>query len=95
MPETPETQICHRCGSLLRVGHGELYHIRIEAVADPEVDDMADASLDELKSEMHRLLDQMEGMSEQELVDQVHRKLSLVLCTGCYTEWIENPTGDG
>ena len=30
--------------------------------------------------------------SEQELMDQVYRRLVMLLCRPCYESWIEDPT---
>jgi hypothetical protein len=35
----------------------------------------------------------MAGVSEQEALDQVYRRLVLYLCGPCYRVWIEDPTG--
>lgn len=87
--------ICHRCSCLLTPGGGNFYIVRIDAVCDP-----TPPSLDELESvenfasEWERLLDEMRSMSERELMDQVHRRMTIHLCATCYRRWIENPTGD-
>ena len=83
--------ICHRCGALLSRGDGSFYIVRIEAFADPtppgeDILDTDGPSFDEL-------IDQMRGQSERELLDQVHRRLELLLCRACYAGWIEQPTG--
>jgi hypothetical protein len=55
----------------------------------PEID--AREPLDDLAAEWERLLDSMRDMSERELMDQVHRRLTMHLCAVCYRQWIENP----
>lgn len=86
--------LCHRCGQTLRMGRGEFYVVRIEAVADPSPPEFDPEDLEQdFASEIERLLKSMEGLSEQEALDQVYRKLTLHLCTGCYAVWIEKPTG--
>ena len=35
----------------------------------------------------------MRDLSEQELIDQVYRRLTIHLCEPCYRQWIENPAG--
>jgi hypothetical protein len=86
--------LCHRCGSLLTPGEGNFYIVRIEAVADPSppVIDEHEPQVD-VAHEWERLLDEMRGLSEQELMDQVYRRMTLHLCAGCYQRWIEDPTG--
>ena len=85
---------CHRCSGILTPGLGNFYVVRIEAFADPTLPDFsaADGELDP-GEEIDRLIEQMHGMSEQELMDQVHRKMTIHLCGKCYREWIENPAG--
>ena len=69
--------LCHRCGSQLTPGEGNFYVVRIEAVADPTPPTIRPDELGEmdLNDEFSRLIEQMKEMSEQELMDQVHRRL--------------------
>ena len=85
---------CHRCGVELRPGKGNFYVVRIEAFADPTPEDISPGEeyLDP-GEEIDRLIRQMHGMSERELMDQVYRLLTLHLCGPCYAAWIENPAG--
>lgn len=86
--------LCHRCGRILTPGEGSFYVVRIEAFADPTPPEFdADEPLERLTYEWERLLDAMRDMSEQELMDQVYRRLTLHLCAACYRQWIEHPTG--
>ena len=84
---------CHRCGAHLRPGEGNFYVVRIEAFADPTPPDIAADEMSEadIAEEIDRLIDQMRGMSEQELMDQVYRRLTIHLCGTCYPGWIDNP----
>ena len=86
--------LCHRCGTIVRAGQGEFYVVRIEAMADPSppVIDDQDPEAD-FTAEMNALIEGMKARSEQELMDQVYRKLTVILCNRCYKSWIENPTG--
>ena len=84
--------LCHRCGRDLTPGAGDFYVVRIDAVCDPSppvftAEEIAAASADSIR----KLLDDMRESSGQELMDQVHRNLTLHLCRACYNEWIENP----
>ena len=88
--------ICHRCARLLRpgsTGEGSFFVVRIEAFADPsppplgECDSTADVS-----REIDRLMDDLDDQSERELMDQIHRSLTITLCGPCYRTWIEDPT---
>ena len=83
---------CARCGAELTPGKGNFYLVRIEALADPappsfSAEDMAH----DPRAEIERLIEQMRGLSEQELMDQVYRRLVLYLCGPCYRQWIEDP----
>jgi hypothetical protein len=95
MPDRPATLICHRCGAALRPGRGDLYVVRIEAVSDPFPPDLTDLDLEstDLRAEIERAIEAMEGMSEQEMMDQVYRRLTMHLCGACYRQWIERPAG--
>lgn len=94
MKQLHDHLLCHRCGCTLTPGDGSFYVVRIEAFADPSPPTIdVNESLDDLAAEWERLLDAMRGMSEQELMDEVYRRLTLHLCAECYREWIERPVG--
>jgi len=85
---------CNRCARELHPGRGNFYVIRIEAVADPSPPEFTEEDLQRnAGAEIARLIEQMRDLSEQELMDQVYRRLILYLCRPCYEHWIENPTG--
>lgn len=84
--------LCARCGVELRPGSGDFYVVRIEALADPTPPSFTEEDLlHDPRAEIERLIEQMRGVSEQELVDQVYRRLILYLCGPCYRQWIEDP----
>jgi len=89
-----ESQLfCHRCGAVLTPGQGDFYVVRIEAFADPTPPDLTEddvAGIDP-SAEIDRLIEQMRDMSEQELMDQVYRRMTIHLCGRCYRAWIDNP----
>jgi hypothetical protein len=87
-------EFCRRCGAELTPGRGDSHVIRIEAFADPfpPIISQEDLARDHGKA-MRELMGQLQGYSEQELMDMVHRKMSFFLCAACYREWIEDPTG--
>src|SRR5512136_1288887 len=83
---------CARCHAILMAGKGDFYVVRIESVADPTPPDFSEDDLKrDPKAEIQRLIEQMRELSEQELMDQVYRKLLLYLCGPCYRRWIEDP----
>ena len=84
--------VCHRCGALLTPGEGSFYVVRIDAIADPSPPTIdSNESLADLAADWERLLDNMRDMSEQELMDQVHRRVTIHLCASCYRKWIDDP----
>jgi len=86
--------LCHRCGVELLPGAAPFYVVKIEAYADPTSSDISsDQSLAEIQTELEQLVEQIRDCSEQELMDQVHRRLTIYLCGNCYGEWIEHPAG--
>jgi hypothetical protein len=91
---TESPLFCDRCTKELFPGDGDFFVVRIEAVADPTPPEF---SLDDLqrdhREEIARLFAQLNEFSEQELKDQVFRRLTIFLCGSCYAQWIENPAG--
>jgi hypothetical protein len=98
-PHEPEQEavgplVCLRCGTALRPGSGDLYRITVEAVADPYPPDFtADDLAGDPRRKIERLLAQLEGLTEQEALDQVYRRRTFHLCVPCYLRWMEAPTG--
>jgi hypothetical protein len=84
---------CDRCAKPVHPGRGDYYVVRIDAVADPAppVITAEDLAID-FDQEFKRLVAETEGLSAQEAMDQVHRRVVLYLCVTCYEQWIENPT---
>ena len=85
---------CDRCAAELRPGTGDFFRVIIEGVADPTPPNIwTDEQPGDLRRKIERLLQQMEGLSAQEAMDQVYRRVTLYLCNKCYRSWIENPAG--
>jgi hypothetical protein len=85
--------LCGRCGKDL-VSGAVSYVVRIEAFADPAPPDVTAEDLEQdLRGEIERLIRDLEGLSEREAMDQVHRRMVLHLCAPCYQVWIEDPAG--
>ena len=91
----PPILFCHRCGAILTPGRGDFYLVRIDAVADPSGPNIPAEELEGLDpaEEIDRLIEQMRGLSEQELMDMVYRRMTIHLCGPCYRKWIDNPAG--
>lgn len=88
-----DSLLCHRCAGVLTPGEGNFYIVRIEAVCDPSPPLLDEQEpIEHFADEWERLLAQMQHLSERELMDQVHRRMTLHLCATCYRDWIENPT---
>jgi hypothetical protein len=86
------THFCDRCSKILHSGDGNFYVVKIEAVADPSPPVIADPNVpDDIPGEIRSLLQQASTMTQQELIDQIYRRVILYLCTPCYRTWIENP----
>jgi len=85
--------ICHHCGCALTAGEGSFYIVRIEAFADPSPPCVDESTPAPEPGDLEALIEEMRHLSEQELMDQVYRRLTLSLCAACYATWIENPTG--
>jgi hypothetical protein len=86
---------CARCGTALASGSGDFYRVTIEAVADPTPPNLPHMDPADIRQRIERLLAQMRGLSEQEALDQVYRRLTFDLCVPCYRQWITNPAGRG
>jgi hypothetical protein len=85
---------CELCDRELSPGGGH-YVVRIDVFADPSVPPV---SSDELSStdfdqELDALLKQMEGMSAEDLQDQVHRRFEYRICRPCQLRLLANPLG--
>jgi hypothetical protein len=85
---------CDRCATELHPGTADSYRVTIEAVADPSPPVVSgDDSPADLRRKIACLLEQIKGLSAQEAMDQVYRRVTLYLCVRCYRPWIENPLG--
>ena len=94
MSDVDSPLFCDRCSKELIPGTGDFYLVRIEPLADPfpPIFDDEDLSRDP-REEIVRLIEQSRELSDQELLDQVYRRLTIYLCLRCYSEWIERPAG--
>jgi hypothetical protein len=71
------------------------YIVRIDVFADPSLpavtsEELAEADYD---ASMKKLLKQMDGMSADELQDQVHRRFEYRVCGACQKQVLANPLG--
>jgi hypothetical protein len=87
---------CDRCAAAVHPGRADFYVVRIDAFADPTPPEFTDEDLQrDHRREIESLIGRLHNLSEQELMDQVYRRVSLILCNRCYAAWIEKPLSDG
>jgi hypothetical protein len=68
--------------------------VTIEAVADPTPPTITAEDLArDHRAEIERLLAGLAGLSEEEALAQLYRRLTFSLCGPCYRAWIDYPTG--
>ena len=85
---------CARCALELMPGQGNFFLVKIEAVADPGPMLLSEEELaSDRREAIDELIHQMKDLSQQEMMDQVYRRLMICLCTRCYRQWIEDPAG--
>jgi hypothetical protein len=85
--------LCDLCDRPLSP-HGH-YVVKIEVFADPEMpavssEEMAEA---DYQAAMKELMEQMKGLSAEELQDQVHRRFDFRICRTCQMRFLINPLG--
>lgn len=85
--------ICDLCNRPLPP-HGH-YIVRIDVYADPEMPAVTSEEMEEADyhAAMKELMEQMKGMSADELQDQVHRRFEFRLCRACQMRFLANPLG--
>jgi hypothetical protein len=78
---------------VLHPGSGDFFQVTIEAVADPSPPCISREDLEQdARGQIEKILSDLEGLSEQEALDQVYRRVVVHLCNPCFRHWIENPT---
>jgi hypothetical protein len=89
-----EPLFCDHCARKLTRGEGRFYVVRIDALADPTPPRITekDQDIDEIRRQISELFEKLKDQSEQEVMDQVFKRLVLYLCNTCYGQWIRNPT---
>lgn len=89
----PKRARCDRCNVLIPP-HAH-YVVRIDVFADPSMPEIDTGELEEMDFDetFRRLIEQMKQMSEQELQDQVHKRVEYRLCPRCQRAFLANPLG--
>lgn len=74
--------------------HGH-YVVEMDVYADPSLPPITTEELEEKDpgEGIKDLIEQMKGMNEEELLDQVHRRFEFKLCRGCQVKFLANPLG--
>ena len=94
MPDDDAPIFCARCLAELIPGRGNFFVVRIQAVADPTPPELTLEDLDrDHRAQFEQLVREMADHSEQELLDQVYRNVTIHLCNRCFQQWIEHPAG--
>jgi hypothetical protein len=93
-PRNNQPLRCRRCQTELTPGRGDFYVVHVEAVADPSPPVFTDEDLArDPRAEIERLVEALAGLSAQEAMDQVFRRMTFLLCGPCYRRWIDDPVG--
>ena len=89
----PSRHVCDLCDRPLSP-HGH-YVVKIEVFADPEMPEVTSEEMAEsdYQSAMKELMEQMKGMSADDLQDQVHRGFTFRICRTCQMRFLVNPLG--
>jgi hypothetical protein len=83
---------CDMCGAALLVDSDVRYEVKIEVKAayDPLELTREDLKRD-LKAEIERLLQQMQGMTREEAENSVYKVLRFDLCPPCQKKYLQRP----
>jgi len=89
----PERVICEICGRVIPP-HAH-YVVKIEVFADPSVPAMSAEELEEtdFDQKLAEVMEEMKGLSAEDLMDQVHRKFEFRICRICQLKFLANPLG--
>ncbi len=88
------TQTCAVCAR--RLAAGRFYVVRVDVFADPSpepIDTSAGPGEAGYVESVEEILAQMEGMSADELQDQVARRFEYHVCPSCQQAILRNPLG--
>ena len=84
---------CELCGRAVAVH--DSYVVRIDAYADPSIPPIDTASFGDggPGDAIDALIEQMAGLSADDLQDAVHRRFEYRLCPPCHRRFLANPLG--
>jgi hypothetical protein len=88
-----QRQVCEICDK--EIDPHAHYVVRIDVFADPSMPattgmELAATNFDAMMAD---LMEQMKGMSAEELSDAVHRRFEFKICPGCQARFLANPLG--
>jgi hypothetical protein len=88
-----ERSRCELCGS--EIPPHAHYIVRIDVFADPQLPQLTAQEVAELDfdQELRQLMEQMKGLSADDLQDQVHRRFEYRICRPCQVKFLANPLG--
>jgi hypothetical protein len=71
------------------------YVVRIDVFADPSMPAMSTEDLEEtdFDATLDELVEEMKGMTADDLQDGVHRRFEFRLCPACHRRFLANPMG--
>ena len=86
-------EFCELCGKVIEA-HNH-YIVRIDVFADPSMPPTSSGELEavDFDAVIDDLLEEMKGITADELNDQVHRRFELKICPACHPEFLANPMG--
>jgi hypothetical protein len=86
-------EICELCGRKMEPHN--YYVVRIDVFADPSMPAVNSAELHgvDFDAVIDDLLEEMKGMTAEELEAQVHKRFEMKICPACQPEFIANPLG--
>lgn len=89
----PARILCDLCNKPVSP-HGH-YIVRMDVFADPQMPPVTADEMEEAdyQNAMAELIEQMKGMSADDLQDQVHRRFEFKLCRPCQMRFLANPLG--
>lgn len=69
--------------------------VRIDVFFDPEVPEVTQAELDAMDHDQtwRDLVEQMKNLTEDQAMDQVHRRFEYKVCPACQKKVLANPLG--
>ncbi len=86
---------CDCCGKGLLIDSNVRYEVEIEVKAAYDPLEITDDDLSENhEKEMDRTLKELEELSEEEVKEQVYKKMEFNLCSSCQSDFLESPLPD-